>query len=411
MAPAARPALAATESGHYRTRGQAAALGAVRAMLASGMPHALLLAGPAGVGKDTLAEDIAAALLCRDPDPALRPCRRCRACRALEHGNHPDVHRLGPTGAGHVIPIGGREERGVRDLVRDLALMPLEGGVRVAVVSSADRMTEDAQSAFLKTLEEPPAATVLLLTASDEERLLPTIRSRVVRIRLGPVPRRDVEGLLVDGELADAPLAARLARLSGGRPADAVALARAPGALVIRGEIARTLLDLSAATRADRLRIARDLLARAGELQAAIRASAATPPGGIAPATRARGRRPAGRVADVAPEGQVRDGAAADGVEAGSPAARVPAAERRSAALVMLGIWRDVARDLALVALGEPGAVDQIELLDDLESAAERLPGGFAAAQLRRLDVGGERLEGNVSPELVIDALALGWTR
>jgi DNA polymerase-3 subunit delta' len=259
----------------FRTRGQPAALAAVESMLRAGIPHALLLAGPSGVGKRTLADDIAAALLCRAEDPGARPDRTCRSCRALEHGNHPDLHVLGPTGAGNMIPIGGREDRGVRDLVRELALMPVEGGLRVAIVGDADRMTEDAQAAFLKTLEEPPAGTVLILTAADEERLLPTIRSRVIRIRVGPVARAAVEEILVDAGLADAPAAARLARLAAGRPGEAVALARAPGALTIRAEIARTLLDLTRATRADRLRIGRDLLARAGALTAAIRGGAA----------------------------------------------------------------------------------------------------------------------------------------
>src|SRR5262249_25119383 len=154
-------------------------------------------------GKRTLADDLAAALLCAAPDGAARPDRTCRACRALEHGNHPDLHVLGPTGAGQVIPIGGREDRGVRDLVREAAPMPVEGGLRVAIVAEADRMTDDAQSAFLKTLEEPPPGTVLILTAADEERLLPTIRSRVVRIRVGPVAKADVEAILVDAGLAD----------------------------------------------------------------------------------------------------------------------------------------------------------------------------------------------------------------
>ena len=249
-------------TGEFRTRGQPAALAAIRGMLDSGMPHALLLAGPAGVGKRTLASDVAAALLCLAADPADRPDRTCRACRALEHGNHPDVHLLAPIGAGHVIPIGGRDDRGVRDLVRELALLPVEGGVRVAIVADADRMTEDAQSAFLKTLEEPPPRTVIILTAADEERLLPTIRSRVARVRVGPVARSAVEELLVEAGLAQAPDAARLARLAAGRPGDAVAMARAPEAMTIRAEIARTLLDVLGATRADRLRLGRDLLAR-----------------------------------------------------------------------------------------------------------------------------------------------------
>jgi len=387
----------------FRTRGQPAAIDAVRSMLRVGMPHAILLAGPAGVGKSTLADDIAAALLCLDPDPARRPCRACRACRAVEHGNHPDLHRLDPTGAGAMIPIGGpgREERGVRDLVRELALLPVEGGARVALVTATDRMTEDAQAAFLKTLEEPPPGTVLLLTATDEERLLDTIRSRCVRIRLGPVPRREVEALLVETGLADPPLAARLARLADGRPGDAVALARAPASLVVRGEVGRTLLDLTTATRADRLRIGRDLLARSGEMLAAFRAGA----GGSAEPTRpGRGRRPATPAAAAS-----EPGAAPDAAEVAGPALRVPAAERRAAALALVGLWRELVRDLALVGLGEPADVRQIDLLDDLEAAAARLPGSFAPAQLRRLDVAGERLEGNVSPELVVDALILGW--
>jgi DNA polymerase III delta' subunit len=392
----------------FRTRGQAAALAAVQAMLSAGMPHALLLTGPSGVGKGTLADDIAAALLCLAPTPSDRPDRTCRACRAVEHGNHPDLHRLDPTGAGAVIPIGGpgREERGVRDLIRELALLPVEGGARVAIVTAADRMTEDAQAAFLKTLEEPPIGTVLILTATDEERLLDTIRSRCVRIRLGPVPRREIEAVLLEAGLADAPIAARLARLSGGRPGDAVALARAPASLVIRSEVARTLLDLTAAARADRLRIGRDLLARAAEMIASLKPAA--PPGraGASTAGASRGRRGAAasqkpEVAEETPQTETEQPA--------GPVARVPAAERRAAALALVAIWRDVVRDLALVRMGEPGDVRQADLLDDLEAAAARLPADFAPAQLRRLDVAGERLEGNVSPELVVDDLALGW--
>ena len=390
----------------FRTRGQPVAVAAARAMLRGGIPHALLLTGPAGIGKSSLADDIAAALLCRDPDPARHPCRECRGCRALEHDNHPDLHRLGTTGAGAMIPIGGpgREERGVRDLVRELSLLPVEGGARVAIISAADRMTEDAQAAFLKTLEEPPAGTVLILTASDEERLLDTIRSRCVRIRLGPVPKRDVEALLIDAGLADAPLAARLARLSGGRPGDAIALARAPASLVIRGEVGRTLLDLIAATRSDRLRVGRDLLSRTAEMTAGL--GQAAQPG--QPARASRGRRATGPAGVAAPAGATSDGAA-DEPDVPGPAFRVPAAERRAAALALVTIWRDVVRDLALVGLGEPGDVRQVELLDDLEAAAQRLPPAFAATQLGRLDTAGERLEGNVSPELVVDALVLGW--
>ena len=219
-----------------RTKGQAAALAAVRGMLVGRMPHAVLLAGPAGVGKTTLALDLAAGLLCMPADEAARPCRACRACRMVEHGNHPDLHRLRPEGPGGQVVIGGPDARfrGVRDLVAELALLPVAGGARVAIIERADRMNEDAQSALLKTLEEPPAGVTIVLCADDEERLLPTVRSRCARVRLGPVGQRAVEEILVEQDAADPPTAARLGRLAGGRPGVAFAYARVPEAARIR---------------------------------------------------------------------------------------------------------------------------------------------------------------------------------
>ena len=107
--------------------------------------------------------------------------------------------------------------------------MPVEGGARVAIIEGADRMNEDAQSALLKTLEEPPAGVTILLCADQEARLLPTVRSRCFRLRLGLVGARDIEAILADHGLADPPTAARLGRLAGGRPGLALAYARAPG--------------------------------------------------------------------------------------------------------------------------------------------------------------------------------------
>lgn len=400
---------------HLRTQGQAGAVAAITAMLRGHVPHALLLVGPSGAGKTTLAEDVAAALLCRAVDPSDRPDGTCRACRAVAHGNHPDLHRLAPTGPGGVIPIGGRDERGLRDLVAELAFLPVEGGARVAIVEAASRMTEDAQTAFLKTLEEPPAGAVLILCADDEERLLPTIRSRCVRLRLGPVPRRDVEAILVERGLADAVTAARVARLAHGRPGLALAYAAAPEAVVVRAEIARSLLDLSGAARTARLIAVRDLAARAGALQRALDAGSMRSASGDAasvPAeqrdsgtrrTRARGA----ATAEPAPEPMAGAAAGEDAAEPGESRVRVPAAERRAAALALVGVWREVLRDLAAAAAGEPRLIRATDLIDDLQGAASRTTVAEIGSALRRLDVAGERLEGNVSPELVLDVLAL----
>jgi DNA polymerase III delta' subunit len=405
-----------------RTRGQPVAVAAIRAMLGSGLAHAVLLAGPAGVGKTTLALDIAATLLCQTGDGSPRPCRVCRGCRMVDHGNHPDLHRLAPAGAGSLISIGGRGERGIRDLVGDLALMPVEGGARVAIVESAQRMTEDAQSAFLKTLEEPPAGTTIILCADDEERLLPTIRSRCARVRLGPMGPRDVETILQEQGVADPPTAARLARVTGGRPGHAIAYARAPEATIIRSEIAQSLLDLLRVGVTGRLAGVRDLAGRAAELVRALDAgsarAASASGAGSAPSGRGRGRGArAGRGTEgVTASVQASNGEVADGVpDGGAPelvetGARVPAAERRRAALVLVEIWRATVRDLGLTVVGERGGVRDLALIDDLEAAAREVDLVTVGSTLRRLETSADRLEGNVNPELVLDVLALAWS-
>ena len=113
------------------------------------------------------------------------PARRAAAATPTSIGSV-------PVGPGRQVVIGGRDARyrGVRDLIGELALMPVEGGARVAIIEGAERMNEDAQSALLKTLEEPPAGVTIILCADGEARLLPTVRSRCFRVRLGLGRRR-----------------------------------------------------------------------------------------------------------------------------------------------------------------------------------------------------------------------------
>ncbi len=404
----------------FLTVGQPVAVAAVHAMLGSNVPHAVLLTGPASVGKLSLALDLAAALLCTGATGSARPCRTCRGCRMVEHGNHADVHLLVPGGPGGQIRIGDRDhpEPGtVRGLLRELALLPVEGGERVAIIRDAQRMNEDAQSAFLKTLEEPPAGVTLILLADDEDRLLPTVRSRCARVRLGAVGVRDVERLLASQGLADPPTAARLARLSAGRSGLAVAYASAPEAEVIRGELTRTLLDLLGRSRAARLGAARDLVGRAGALAALL--APALEGSTESPKRRGRGAKAPG---SVRPPAAADDRASAGDGEAGAtqPAAdaapdeaasRVPAAERRRALAVLLDAWRDLARDLALAQAGSVAEARQTALLEELEAAARGLPSGAAAGALARIVRAGELLDANVSPELLLDVLLLRWPR
>jgi hypothetical protein len=390
-------------------------------MVAGRPPHAIVLAGAPGSGKTTLALDLAAGLLCDAPEPADRPCRECRGCRLVDRGTHADLHRLAPAGPGLQVRIGDRgnpEPGTVRRLIADLALLPVEGGRRVAIIERADRLNEDAQSALLKILEEPPAGVSIVLCADRDDLLLPTVLSRCVRVRLGPVPIREIEAILADAAVADAPRANRLARLAWGRPGAALALARAPEAVTARDEIARTLLDLAGERAARRLAVGRDLLSRASELVASLdRAGTvvADEGPGRGPASRKRPRATASAGASQPPVEAAADDAQAGeddlpGAEAETAQVRVPATERRRAAAVLIEIWRDVARDLLLVQLGEERRLRDPALLDDLRGAAA-IPSAELRQFIGRLARAAELLEANVSPELAVDALLLAWPR
>jgi DNA polymerase III delta' subunit len=412
------------------TRGHAPAVAAVRGMIEGGAPHAVLLTGPGSVGKTTLALDLAAGLLCDAPRAADRPCRACRACRLVEHGNHADVHRLSPGGSGNQIKIAASSadpRPGVLELIDELSFMPMEGGARVAIVEGAHRMNEDAQNALLKTLEEPPSGVVIVLCADDEDRLLPTIRSRCQRIRVGTLGGREIEAWLTERGLADAPTAARAARLADGRAGLALAYVSAPAALAARTELDRTLLDLLAARPSERLAAMSGLMIRARELAAAL--AAAREPVAESPQrapTGPRGRRTAARgpaaaaaggatvavpavaAADASDEGAAADAEPVEAEDAGR-SARPAATERRRGALTLIDVWRRLALDLARSEQGASGAIHDPALLEELGTAAGRLPAGATAAFLVRLDDVGRAIDGNASPELAMDVLALAW--
>jgi DNA polymerase-3 subunit delta' len=201
-------------------RGQERAVSLLRRYLAAGTtPSGLLFAGEEGVGKEKTARAFVSALLCRAPG-AGGACGACPDCRLLGSGGHPNLLHIVPET--HFLRIDE-----VRSLKEELSLKAFSDRPRVALLVPADRMTTQAANALLKTLEEPPPGTHLLLIAHRVSQVMPTIVSRCQRIPFFPLPAETVGEIL-----AGLPEAAgraggeiRLAALlSGGSPGRALAI-------------------------------------------------------------------------------------------------------------------------------------------------------------------------------------------
>lgn len=167
--------------------GQERVLGFLRQALASGqIPHALLFVGPEGVGKASTGRALAQALNCQERRPDQDACGQCRSCRLFATGNHPDFWQISPEGEA-VNPQIKIEQ--IRELRRQTGFAPFAGTWRVVLLKPAEAMNDAAANALLKTLEEPPANNLLILSATSERDLLPTIISRCRRLVFSALPQ------------------------------------------------------------------------------------------------------------------------------------------------------------------------------------------------------------------------------
>ena len=185
-----------------------------KALARETLPPALLFAGPAGIGKRRVALAIAQALNClkprSTPDLERDACGACAACARIARGVHPDVIVVEPG------ELGSIKIEQVRDLIGRAAYRPFEGRRRVVIVDDADALTVEAQNALLKSLEEPPSATVFVLVSALADSLLPTVRSRCPRLRFVPLDAVDVAAVLVrDHEYSEADARAAAADAEG----------------------------------------------------------------------------------------------------------------------------------------------------------------------------------------------------
>ena len=166
-----------------------------RALEHGTVAHAYLFYGAESVGKKRTAVEFAKALNCAEPGPD-GSCDRCSACHKIEQGQHPDFFLVEPTKASSSARDAAIKIEEIRDLQKKLGFMPYEGRTKVAVIDGAEKMNAQACNAFLKTLEEPPASTLLILVTSNLYQLLPTIISRCQGVKFNPLPGQAIRTVL-----------------------------------------------------------------------------------------------------------------------------------------------------------------------------------------------------------------------
>lgn len=183
------------------------------------MPHALLLEGPAGLGKRHFAQCLARALLCVAPAANGTACGGCRSCQLAEAGSHPDFLVVEPEAPGKQIVVDQ-----IRQIGEFQALTRKHGSYKAIVIAPAENMNASAANSLLKSLEEPTRETVLLLMSQRSAQLPATVRSRCQRVSFA-IPARDQAQAWLTQQIADPSQVELLLTLAQGAPLEAVVLA------------------------------------------------------------------------------------------------------------------------------------------------------------------------------------------
>lgn len=178
-----------------------------RSIKRSKVHHAYIFSGPEGIGKRLAAVSLAKALNCAVMEDDF--CGHCVSCKKIDDGNHPDVKIVEPDG--QYIKIDQ-----IRELQHDLQYRPFEGKKRIFIIDSADRMGLPAANSLLKTLEEPPDNSILILVTANLHSLLPTIVSRSLKLNFASLSIADVERTLVEKKGLEAGQARIIAAITEG---------------------------------------------------------------------------------------------------------------------------------------------------------------------------------------------------
>lgn len=172
--------------------------------------NAYLFAGLPDVGKELVAVNFAKALNCLDPTDDYDACGVCNSCKKIDSKNHPDVREIHPDGTRIKIAQ-------IRQLQKEISFKPMEGRRKIYIVLEVERMTRECANAFLKTLEEPPGTSTLILVTTNLNGLLETIRSRCQILKFSNVPRTLLRQELIKRFILTESEAKSIVMLSGGK--------------------------------------------------------------------------------------------------------------------------------------------------------------------------------------------------
>ncbi len=194
------------------------------------IPHGILFCGQEKLGKKTLAIEFAKLLNCSSTEFTKKPCQTCRSCQDIQKIIHPDFVLIEPVSPKGEIQISQTSRsapcdsigiKQIRDLIWKLSLRPYSSFYKIAIIDKAHLMTTEAQSCFLKLLEEPKGRTILILITEYPETLLPTIISRIQKLKFSPVEKKEIENYIISkGVLPEN--ARQFTLISFGRPGIAI---------------------------------------------------------------------------------------------------------------------------------------------------------------------------------------------
>jgi len=159
-----------------------------RSIKSNTLSHAYAFAGPSGIGKRMIAQAFSAALLCLNPFEQ-EACFKCDSCLLIDKKTHPDFHYIAP--GGDVIGVDD-----IREIRRKISTTPIFSTKKICLIEDADKMTVQSQNCILKTLEEPPDDTIVILTLSNYNALLDTVKSRLIVYNLSKNSEEDVSTVL-----------------------------------------------------------------------------------------------------------------------------------------------------------------------------------------------------------------------